>query len=108
MNIKAFFEGKQLPISKEELGVISIDTMERLWLVLMEVEDNRLVLISKDDKDALIGKMAIREDGKFCLVIEIKGKVREYLEEIEQWHCDDYGASYDDLVHELCEAGKLH
>lgn len=87
MDIKALFEGKQLPTVKEELGVMSIDTIERLWTVLKELPENRIILISKDHKAALIGKMAIREDGKFCVAIQFKGQIQNnQLTDSEIWH----------------------
>jgi hypothetical protein len=111
MDVKALFEGKQLPTMKEQPGIMSIDTIERLWEVVAELPENRLVLSSKDGVAVIIGKMGIRDDGKFCLAIQLKAKYGvAILEQFEEWHMDpdEYGMLYDELVHALIEGGKLH
>lgn len=110
--LESLFKGK-LPMIREQVGIMSIDTVERLWEVVHHnPETNRLVLISKDKKAALIGRMAKRQDDlKFCIAIEIKAKLDEQwgLCGMETWHMypSDYAARFDELHQALKDASVI-
>lgn len=112
MEARRLFEGKTLPTVEEDLGMISIDTIERQWdLVHCEAETNRMVLASRSKDVGIVGKMAIRDDGKFCLVFEIWATIDPKLGlcEMRRWYIDrsEYQARLAELQHALKANGYL-
>ncbi|MFL9892394.1 MULTISPECIES: hypothetical protein [Paraburkholderia] len=74
MKFENLFEGKSWPHAKERLGVMSVDTLNRIWLLVRE-EDGYIIAIAKDGKDALLGRMCKRDDGKFCIEIVVRAPI---------------------------------
>lgn len=74
MGFEKLYEGKTWPEVKERLGVMSVDTLNRIWLLVLE-EDDYLIAIAKDGKDALLGRMGRRDDGKFCIEIVVRAPI---------------------------------
>ncbi|HDR9073175.1 hypothetical protein [Burkholderia vietnamiensis] len=112
METRRLFEGRNLPIVKNDIGMISIDTIERQWdLVNCDRDANRMVLVSRSRDIVVVGKMAIRDDGKFCLVFEIWATIDPNLSlrEMRQWHMDrcEYQARLAELQHALKANGYL-
>lgn len=112
MEFKELFESKTLPTVKQHVGMISIDTLERDWVLVKELPDNRMVIAFKDGKQTVIlGRMAIRDDGKFCFAFEIKAQIDSQwgLCGMEQWHMypSDYPARFAMLQTALKEAGLI-
>ena len=112
MEARRIFEGNTLPTVEQGVGMISIDTIERQWdLVHCEPKTNRMVLVSRSREVGIVGKMAIRDDGKFCLVFEIWATIDPNfgLCEIQQWHIDrsEYQARLAELQHALKANGYL-
>lgn len=66
MGFEKLFEGKLWPNTSERLGVMSIDSLNRLWVLVAE-ECGYLIAKSRDGKGALLGRMCKRDDGKFCV-----------------------------------------
>lgn len=102
MDAKECFEGKDLPIVGAHVGMISIDTIERLWDVIFCEGDVMVVVYREDKMNAILGRMVIRDyDHKFCLAFELKVSIDpQYgLCEIEKWHVRP--TEYDDRVHIL-------
>lgn len=88
MKFENLFDGKLWPVAKERLGVISVDTLNRTWLLVRE-EDGYLIAIAKDGKDALLGRMCKRDDGKFCIEIIVRALIENNMFGCyEFWHVD--------------------
>ena|ERR1700687_3979297 len=88
MGFEKLYEGKTWPEMKERVGVMSVDTLNRIWILVLE-EDGYLIAIAKDGKDALVGRMGKRDDGKFCIERVVKAKIENNtLRDYEFWYVD--------------------
>jgi|ERR1700722_20974615 hypothetical protein len=88
MRFETLFEGKSWPEVQERLGVLSVDTLNRTWLLVLG-EDGYLIAIAKDGEDALLGRMCKRDDGKFCIEIVVRAPIENnMLGCYEFWHVD--------------------
>lgn len=88
MKFENFFEGTSWPPIKERLGVMSVDSLNRIWLPVHE-ESGYLVAIAKNGENALIGRMGLRDDGKFCIELVVKVKIEsQRLRDFEFWFVD--------------------
>ncbi|WP_233831744.1 hypothetical protein [Paraburkholderia sp. ZP32-5] len=88
MQFEQWFEGKLWPVMAERVGVMSVDTLNRLWLPV-RTEDGYLVAIAKDGKDALVGRMGKRDDGKFCVERVVKARIdNDTICDFEFWYVD--------------------
>jgi hypothetical protein len=88
MTFNKLFEGRSLPEITERLGVMSVDTLNRMWLPVLE-ENGCLVAVAKNWEGALVGRMGKRDDGKFCVERVVKAKIEDQkLVEFESWHVD--------------------
>ncbi|CAB3780774.1 hypothetical protein LMG27177_00997 [Paraburkholderia fynbosensis] len=88
MGFETLYEGKAWPEAKERLGVMSVDTLNRIWLLVLE-EDGYLIAIAKNGEDALLGRMCKRDDGKFCIEIVVRAPIENnMLGRYEFWHVD--------------------
>jgi hypothetical protein len=88
MRFETLFEGKSWPEVQERLGVLSVDTLNRTWLLVLG-EDGYLIAIAKDGEDALLGRMCKRDDGKFCIEIVVRAPIENnMLVCYEFWHVD--------------------
>ncbi|AOI98720.1 hypothetical protein [Burkholderia sp. LA-2-3-30-S1-D2] len=88
MEFETLFEGKPLPEAMERIGVMSVDSLDRLWVPVLE-EDGYLIATSKDGKAALLGRMCKRDDGKFCIEVVARAAIENYeLRHHEFWHVD--------------------
>ena len=99
------FDGKILSEVKEGIGVMSVDSLARHWVPIGARQD-KLVAKSKNGRDALLGRMGRRDDGKFCIEVMVRAAIRDgKLDYPEYWHIDMPNAqrAYDamqDLVNE--------
>jgi hypothetical protein len=99
MGFERLFEGRQLPEIKERIGVMSVDTLNRIWQLVCE-ENGYLVAIAKDHQDALIGRMGKRDDGKFCIERVMKARLEgNTLRDYEFWYVD--AADRENQTHRL-------
>jgi hypothetical protein len=79
----------------EKVGVMSIDTLERLWEPVMlncrGVEHSTLIAKSQDGKDVLIGRPGKREDGKFAVEVQIRAEIDSTgrFSSFQRWHISD-------------------
>ncbi|CAE6806254.1 hypothetical protein R69619_05444 [Paraburkholderia nemoris] len=88
MRFETLFEGKSWPEVQERLGVLSVDTLNRTWLLVLG-EDGYLIAIAKDGEGALLGRMCKRDDGKFCIEIVVRAPIENnMLGCYEFWHVD--------------------
>jgi hypothetical protein len=74
MDFEKLYEGKTWPEIEERLGVVSVDTLNRIWTFVRE-EDGYLIALAKNGEDALLGRMGKRDDGKFCIELVVKAAV---------------------------------
>ncbi|MBN3831695.1 hypothetical protein G3N64_07450 [Burkholderia sp. Ac-20344] len=85
---ETLFERKSSPETTERIGVMSVDSLNRQW-ALVVAEDGYLVATSKDGKAALLGRMCKRDDGKFCIEVVVRAQIeRRELHHYEFWHGD--------------------
>ncbi|WP_341314543.1 hypothetical protein WN982_04290 [Paraburkholderia sp. IMGN_8] len=88
MGFENLFEGKSWPEVQERIGVMSVDTLNRIWQFVLE-EDGYLIAIAKDGNDALLGRMGKRNDGKFCIEIVVRAEIENNeLHHYEFWYVD--------------------
>lgn len=72
----------------EQMGVMSIDSLDRQW-VFVTVVDGYLIAKSKDGKAVLMGRMGKRDDGKFCIEVSVRAEIEnKRLRNYELWHVD--------------------
>lgn len=89
MEFAGSFEGKVWPEIEGRLGVMSIDTLNRIWEFVLE-EDGYLIAIAKNGEDALLGRMGKRDDGKFCIELVVKAAVENNtLGRLQYWFVAD-------------------
>ncbi|MGQ7936742.1 hypothetical protein [Paraburkholderia sp. D1E] len=88
MRFETCFEGKSWPKVKEQIGVMSVDTLNRNWQLVHE-EDGYLIAMAENGRDALLGRMGKRDDGKFCIEIAVRVSIKNnMLGRYEFWHVD--------------------
>lgn len=88
MEFDELFEGKSWPETPERLGVMSIDTLNRLWEPVLD-EGGYLIAKSKDGKDALLGRMCKRDDGKFCVELVVRATInKNTIQDVRLWFAD--------------------
>jgi len=88
MGFEGLFEGKTWPAVKQQVGVMSVDTLNRIWILVRE-ENGYLIAVSKDGKDALLGRMGRRDDGKFCVEIVVRAPIEmKTLGRYQFWHVE--------------------
>ncbi|TDR04455.1 hypothetical protein [Paraburkholderia silvatlantica] len=88
MDFEKLYEGRTWPLVKGRLGVMSIDTLNRIWEFVLE-EDGYLIAIAKNGEDALLGRMGKRDDGKFCIELVVKAAVENNtLGRYQYWFVD--------------------
>ncbi|MFM0230343.1 hypothetical protein [Paraburkholderia sediminicola] len=88
MRFETFFEGKSWPKVKEQIGVMSVDTLNRNWQLVRE-EDGYLIAMAENGRDALLGRMGKRDDGKFGIEIAVRVSIENnMLGRYEFWHVD--------------------
>lgn len=81
-------EGNIWPEAQERLGVMSVDTLNRIWTLVLE-ENGYLIAIAKNGEDALLGRMCKRDDGKFCIEVVVRASIENnMLGCYEFWHVD--------------------
>lgn len=86
-----------LPEVRDGIGVMSIDSLARHW-VPISARQGQLVAKAKNGRDALLGRMGRRDDGKFCIEIIARAAIRDgKLDHLEYWHIDmaDAQSAYD-------------
>lgn len=101
--------GIGLPVAAEQVGVVSIDTLNRNWVHVHTVPaDHRMTAISKDGLSVITGLMRKRADGKDCLVIEARWMIENGdLVGQEYWHSQKNPALYESAKAVLREQGLL-
>lgn len=88
MEFEELFEGKSWPEVEERLGVMSVDSLNRQWVLVLE-ETGYLIARSKDSEAALLGRMGKRDDGKFCIEVVVRAAIEgNELRHYEFWHVD--------------------
>ncbi|MFM0420026.1 hypothetical protein [Paraburkholderia aromaticivorans] len=88
MSFDRIYEGKTWPGAQERLGVMSVDTLNRVWTLVLE-ESGYLIAIARNGEDALLGRMCKRDDGKFCIEIVVRAPIENNLPSCyEFWHVD--------------------
>ncbi|CAM2165158.1 conserved hypothetical protein [Burkholderia latens] len=88
MKFGKLFEGKVWLVVREQIGVMSVDSLDRLWVPVAE-ENGYLIAKSKDGQAALLGRMGKREDGKFCVEVMVRATFENgRLSVPEFWHVD--------------------
>ncbi len=86
MGFESLYEGKTWPEIEERLGVMSVDTLNRIWTLILE-EDGYLIALARNGEDALLGRMGKRDDGKFCIELVVKAAVENnVLSRYEFWY----------------------
>ena|ERR1700682_1541846 len=99
MEFEKSFDGKLWPEVRERIGVMSIDSLDRLWTFVAE-KDGYLVAKSKDGQAALLGRMCKREDGKFCVEVVVRAAIENNkLRGPEFWYVDpDQAQQFYDVM----------
>ena len=88
MGFDKVFEGKSWPGAKERVGVMSVDTLNRNWVLVAE-DCGYLIAKSRDGKDALLGRMCKRDDGKLCIEVVVRAEIENNeLCHYKLWHVD--------------------
>ncbi|MFM0034387.1 hypothetical protein [Paraburkholderia strydomiana] len=88
MRFETLFEGKSWPEVQERIGVMSVDSLNRQWEFVRE-KRGYLIAKSRDCKDALLGRMCERNDGKFCVEIVVRAQIEgSRLRQLEFWYTD--------------------
>lgn len=88
MKFGKLFEGKVWPEVSERIGVMSVDSLDRLWIPVAE-EGGYLIAKSRDGQAALLGRMGMRYDGKFCIEVMVRATIENgRLSVPEFWHVD--------------------
>jgi len=106
MRLESLYMGKSWPVVKERLGVMSVDTLNRIWTAVLE-ENGYLIAIAQDGRDALLGRMGVRDDGKFCIEIVVRVEIENnMLCRYEFWHVDS--TDKQRYARWLCEVMRSH
>jgi hypothetical protein len=88
MEFEELFEGRSWPEARERIGVMSVDSLNRQWVLVFQ-EDGYLIAKSLDGKAALLGRMCEREDGKRCIEVVVRAEIENgELRHHEFWHVD--------------------
>ncbi|ARK78815.1 hypothetical protein BOC39_25595 [Burkholderia pseudomallei] len=88
MKFGKLFEGKVWPDVSERIGLMSVDSLDRLWIPVAE-EDGYLIAKSEDSHAALLGRMGKRWDGKYCIEVMVRATIENgKLANPEFWHVD--------------------
>lgn len=88
MKFGKLFEGKVWPDVSERIGVMSVDSLDRLWIPVAE-EGGYLTAKSRDGQAALLGRMGMRYDGKFCIEVVVRATIENgRLSVPEFWHVE--------------------
>jgi hypothetical protein len=88
VKFEALFERASWPETKEGIGIMSIDSLNRNWEPVSE-EQGYLVVKAKDCRAALVGRMCKREDGKLCIEVVARAEIqKDRLWHYEFWHLD--------------------
>ncbi|MBO7882136.1 hypothetical protein [Burkholderia pseudomallei] len=88
MKFGKLFEGKVWPEVLERIGVMSVDSLDRLWIPVAE-DGGYLIAKSRDGQAALLGRMGMRYDGKFCIEVMVRATIENgRLSVPEFWHVD--------------------
>lgn len=88
MEFERLFEGKPWPATTERIGIISVDSLDRQW-VLVADECGYLVAKSRDGEAALLGRMCKRDDGKYCIEVLVRAQIENSeLRHYEFWYVD--------------------
>lgn len=91
------FDEKILSEVREGIAVMSVDSLARHWVPIGATQ-GQLVAKAKNGRDALLGRMGRRDDGKFCIEIMVRAAIRDgRLDYPEYWHIDmsDAQRAYD-------------
>ncbi|GAB7521539.1 hypothetical protein [Paraburkholderia sp. 2C] len=110
MEFPEVFEDQPYPTVSERIGVMSVDSLIRQWEPVA-AESGYLVAKSKDGKSALLGRMCVREDGKFGIEVAVRAHIENgTLRKHELWHVDATAESHriqrfnDVMQHELSKS----
>ena len=88
MAFDKLFQGKSWPEANERIGVMSVDSLNRQWDLVLE-ERGYLIARLTDGNAVLLGRMCIRDDGKFCIEIVVRATIENNpLRDYEFWHVD--------------------
>ncbi|MGF6369779.1 hypothetical protein OKW40_002529 [Paraburkholderia sp. RAU6.4a] len=88
MEFEKLFEERLWPETPERLGVMSVDSLNRNW-IFVAAECGYVIALARDGKDALLGRMCKRDDGKFCIEIVVRGPIENNtLGRYRFWHVD--------------------
>ncbi|RQU43474.1 hypothetical protein DF147_17705 [Burkholderia cenocepacia] len=88
MEFAEVFEGRSWPEVRGRIGVMSVDSLIRQW-VLVADECGYLVAKSSDGEAALLGRMCKRDDGKYCIEVIVRAKIENgELRHYEFWYVD--------------------
>ncbi|HFT8009235.1 TPA: hypothetical protein ACU9T0_001051 [Burkholderia cenocepacia] len=88
MEFERLFEGKPWPVTTERVGIMSVDSLGRQWVLVAE-ECGYLIAKSRDGKAGLLGRMCERDDGKFCIEVIVRAKIENSeLRHYEFWYVD--------------------
>jgi hypothetical protein len=88
MRFDKLFEGKPWPEIQERLGVMSVDSLDREWELVIE-KQGYLIAKSRDGMAVLLGRMGKRDDGKFCIEIVVRAVIENHrLDRYQFWYVD--------------------
>lgn len=93
MEFEKVFAGRSWPEVRGRIGVMSVDSLDRQWVLVAE-ECGYLIAKSRDGKAGLLGRMCKRDDSKFCIEVIVRAKIENNeLRHYEFW----YGDAADEL-----------
>ncbi|WP_237666330.1 MULTISPECIES: hypothetical protein [Burkholderia] len=88
MEFERLFEGKPWSATTERVGIMSVDSLGRQWVLVAE-ECGYLIAKSRDGKAGLLGRMCEREDGKSCIEVLVRAEIENSeLRHYEFWYVD--------------------
>ncbi|ARL97395.1 hypothetical protein [Burkholderia pseudomallei] len=88
MEFDKSFEGKSWPETKERIGVMSVDSLNRQWELVAE-GCGYIIAKSRDGEAALLGRRCKRDDGKFCIEVVVRAEIEtNELRHYEFWHVE--------------------
>lgn len=88
MEFERLFEGRPWPATTERVGIMSVDSLGRQWVLVAE-ECGYLIAKSRDGKAVLLGRMCEREDGKSCIEVLVRAEIENSeLRHYEFWYVD--------------------
>ena len=99
MEFEKVFAGRSWPEVRGRIGFMSVDSLDRQWVLVAE-ECGYLIVKSRDGKAGLLGRMCKREDGKSCIEVLVRA-------EIENSELRHYEFWYVDAADKLCYARRL-